>query len=231
MRLRALSAAARSWFWTLRDRARQVALGTAHTRRVFERIHDGNLWDDPESRSGRGSNRAATDNVRRELPRLLRDLGVRRLLDAPCGDFEWMRHIATSVDVYVGVDIVPALIQRNSDLYGAPGISFLCADITTDPLPAADLVLCRDCFFHLPTRLIRQSIQNFARTGARYLLVTNHPKVREYRDIAVGSFRPVNLERPPFGFPPPIARIAESGDEERQLSLWELSTLCAIVPK
>jgi len=49
---------------------------------------------------------------------------------------------------------------------------------TQAPAPGADPVLCRDCFIHLPTRLIRAALRNFRATGARYLLLTNDRNAR-----------------------------------------------------
>src|SRR3981081_4629131 len=77
----------------------------------FRRIHDTNLWGAGASTSGLGSEIDATAVLRAELPRLLEKLAVTSLLDAPGGEAGWI----TAADLgvrYVGVDIVPALIER-----------------------------------------------------------------------------------------------------------------------
>jgi hypothetical protein len=211
--------------WRFRDALRHRVRGGAHRRHIFERIYDQNLWGDPESASGGGSGTAATDVIRRELPVLLARYGIRSLLDAPCGDFHWMRHVAGSLDRYVGVDIVRDLVERNTRLYGSERIHFACSDIVVDPLPSADAVLCRDCFIHLPTRLIRAALTNFRASRIRYLLLTNDRDVESYHDIPIGSFRRVNFERAPFSFPPPLSVVNESPNGDRQLCLWELESL------
>lgn len=210
--------------WRLRDSVRDRAFGTKHRRRVFGRIFADNLWGDPESPSGGGSSLPATESVRVGLPALLRRHAVQSLLDAPCGDFSWMQEVVPAVKQYVGVDIVPDLIARNTALYRRAGVSFVCADIVADSLPAADLILCRDCFIHLSTRLIRKALINFRSTGAPFLLLTHDVSASEYHDIAVGSFRPINFMKPPFSFPLPLDQITE-GAEGRQLCLWDLQTL------
>src|SRR6185312_15131601 len=53
---------------------------------VFEQIYTRNTWQSSESRSGPGSTLERTEILRRELPPMLARLGVRTLVDAPCGD-------------------------------------------------------------------------------------------------------------------------------------------------
>ncbi len=211
--------------WRFRDALQHRVRGRAHRRHIFERIYDQNLWGDPESASGGGSGTAATDAIRRELPALFEQYGIRSLLDAPCGDFHWMKHLAGSLERYVGVDIVRDLVDRNERLYATDRIRFLCADIVADRLPSADAVLCRDCFIHLPTKLIRSALANFRASGIRYLLLTNDRDVESYHDIPIGSFRRVNFERPPFSFPTPLHVVNEARSGDRQLCLWKLDSL------
>ena len=77
----------------------------------FRRIHDTNLWGAPASTSGLGSELDATAVLRAELSGLFRKLGVTSLLDAPCGDAGWINQADLGVR-YVGIDIVPELIER-----------------------------------------------------------------------------------------------------------------------
>ena len=211
--------------WRFRDELRHRVRGRSHRRQVFERIYDQNLWGDPESVSGGGSGTSATDAIRRELPVVFERYGIRTLLDAPCGDFHWMKYLVGSLECYVGVDIVRDLVDRNARLYGTERIQFACADIVIDRLPEADAVLCRDCFIHLPTRLIRAALANFRGSGIRYLLVTNDPGVETYHDIPIGSFRRVNFRHPPFSFPAPLHVVNEIANGDRQLGLWELESI------
>lgn len=212
-------------FWRFRDSMRDRLQGRRHRQGVFERIYRENLWGDPESASGTGSGTEATALVRHQLPELFRELNVRAVLDAPCGDFAWARDVAGGLERYVGFDIVPDLIVRNRERYASETVSFVCGDLAADPLPAADLILCRDCFIHLPTRMIRAALRNFRDSGARFLLLSNSPNAAEYRDIPIGSFRPIDVRRPPFSFPPPLRILDESRSGDRQLCLWELASL------
>ena len=126
-----------------------------------------------ESVSGLGSSLNQTVVLRRILPSLLRDLHVATLLDAPCGDHFWMKELSREAE-YIAVDIVPELIHQNEAKYAGPRKKFIVRDITRDPLPQADCVLCRDCLDHLSFQDALLALHNFQRTGARYLLVTTH---------------------------------------------------------
>src|SRR2546423_911829 len=83
----------------------------------FARIYATNLWSDPETRSGTGSNLDSTRVLRAELPKALRRLGVQVLLDAPCGDFTWMERVDLDDIQYIGGDIVSAVVEENRRRY------------------------------------------------------------------------------------------------------------------
>lgn len=190
---------------------------------VFTEIYENNSWNDPESVSGRGSTRARTEVIRLSLPQLLRDLKTKTLLDAPCGDFNWMQHVELDGIHYIGADIVPELIARNQRLYGRPNREFITADISVDRLPRADVILCRECLIHLSFARIRRVVSNFKKSGAQYLLCTTHITVTENLDCADGTGRFVNLQLPPFDFPQPLQLVVEDAEAGKCLGLWRLS--------
>jgi Methyltransferase domain len=199
-------------------------------RKVFASIHAENGWGDPESMSGPGSTRERAESFLAELIRLVRSLEVETLLDAPCGDFNWAGPLADAVPFYVGVDVVPALIDANQR-HAGPRRQFLCRDLVHEALPAADLVLCRDGLVHLSNAEVRAALGNLRRTGARWLVTTSFAGDHPNADIRAGNWRPLNLERAPFHFPPPLARIDEhcgydAGKwRDKGLALWEFAAL------
>jgi|SRR5687767_3040566 len=192
---------------------------------IFPRIYDKNLWADAESRSGRGSTLSRTTVIRAALPALINDLGARSMLDAACGDFNWMARVDLAGVSYVGLDVVPALIESNRRQYRSEGREFLLADITRDSLPEVDLILCRDCLIHHSLDDALAAVRNFRRSHSRYLLVTTHPAVSQNIDIRTGSWRSLNLRLPPFNFPPPVQLITEDEQLGKCLGLWELNSL------
>ncbi|QIO33196.1 class I SAM-dependent methyltransferase [Bradyrhizobium sp. 1(2017)] len=198
----------------------------------FERIERTNLWGAATSVSGLGSEDPATAAIREALPALLQRLGARSLLDAPCGDAEWIGRIKLDVD-YTGIDIVPTLIETNNlrASRGEMAGRFLVADITRDALPRADVILCRDCLVHLSLANIDCALTQFRMSGARFLLVTTFPDWEENQDCEDGDWRALNMEKAPFDLPAPLALINERCDEggggwrDKSLGLWRLDRL------
>jgi hypothetical protein len=214
----------------LREQRRQLVLRLTVLRDrdpgvVFTRIYRTGYWGSAESVSGPGSTLDFTANLRAELPQLMKTLNVRRVLDAPCGDFNWAQHVfpASGVD-YIGGEIVAPLVERNQQQFGAVAIRFIVCDITKGPLPDADLWICRDCLFHLSYELIFKALRNFADSNIPYLLTTTHVRGAGItnRDIRTGDFRLIDLFAEPFNLPcEPVAMIDDSHDgDERKLVAW-----------
>ena len=156
---------------------------------------------------------------------MLQDLQARTLLDAACGDLNWMKHAELGEVKYIGVDIVPALIARNRQLFEDERKQFAVLDITRNRLPFSDAILCRDCFIHLSFRHIKAAVRNFKKSGATYLLCTTHSTVSGNNDCPDGSWRSLNLQLPPFDFPPPIRVIVEDEELGKCLGVWRLKDL------
>ena len=197
-------------------------------KQAFTCIYEQNHWRNDESRSGVGSTLAATEVLRRELPALLASLDVRTLLDAACGDYHWFREMPMTLEHYIGVDIVEPLIAANQQ-YASENVRFQRLDIRVDPLPKADLILCRDALVHMPYLDIQAALRNFVCSGATYILMTTFPR---YLNSSWGDttlWRPLNFELPPFNLPPPLLSINEEcreGDgqyDDKSLGLWRLS--------
>jgi SAM-dependent methyltransferase len=198
----------------------------------FERIFETNLWGADDSRSGLGSELDATADLRAALPGFLRRHKAQSLLDIPCGDFNWISTLALDIP-YTGADIVPAIVEANERRFGGPGTNrrFVRLDLTRDPLPQADVVLCRDCLVHLSYENIFGAFANIRRSGGRYLLTTTFLDHQENADIDDGDWRILNLEKPPFNLPAPVDVLIEGCIEgegaysDKALGLWDVSGL------
>jgi hypothetical protein len=198
---------------------------------VFGDIYRRNSWGNGESVSGPGSTRARGADFMPELVALLRRLETRTLLDAPCGDFNWIAEAADSVEQYVGMDVVPELIEHNLHHHLTGRRSFALADISRDLLPAADVILCRDCLVHFSIQDVWATLANFRRSGSRYLLTTTFVERDMNGYIRTGAWQPLNLQAAPFHFPSPLALIDERCTHtggiyrDKRLALWELASL------
>ena len=217
------------WFERWRSKRAELRQFRSQSRRdVFEHIYETHKWGG-DSRSGKGSGMARTFRVRSALPPLLDELGVTSILDVPCGDHGWMGTLDLGGRPYIGCDIVPALIEHNQQRY--PDRCFRVADICEQPLPDADLVLCRDLLVHLSFADIARALPNLLGVQGRYVLCTTFPGIEKNVDGVTGKHRRLNLCLPPFGWPQPW-RLIEEGTEAAQvhgkcLGLWHLPALRA----
>ena len=169
----------------------------------FGAIYEGGLWHSSESGSGQGSELGYTENLRRWLPGVIRAHDIKSVVDAPCGDFNWMRLVLQDVNVdYSGFDIVASVIERNAAHNSGERVTFEVADICKDPLPDCDLLIIRDCLFHLSLDDIDLVLRNIAAVNYKFLLTTTHktPEGFVNSDIVSGDFRIMDLFEPPFCF-------------------------------
>lgn len=101
-----------------------LARGSVEDR--FTWIYKTNYWQSDESVSGVGSTLEYTENLRKELPLLISKYSISRVFDAPCGDFNWMRHLLPVINVnYIGGDIVRPLIDEHNQKYKTSTITFI----------------------------------------------------------------------------------------------------------
>jgi SAM-dependent methyltransferase len=168
---------------------------------AFRHIYETDHWN---GGSGEGSAIEATEPYRRVLESVVAGSDVRSIVDAGCGDWQFSRLVDWSGKRYVGVDIVPEVVAANRAAFGGDDVDFVAADIRTETLPAADLLLCKDVLQHWDV----QSVQRFlARNLARYryALITNdlasvHSAAEMLNaEIPIGHWRPLDPERVPFG--------------------------------
>ena len=211
--------------------ASKVLLNKPQYEIVFDKIYRTNAWGDPDTYSGAGSNTTNTAVIRERLPLLLKELGVRTILEIPCGDFFWMKDLPLDVDRYIGADIVRDIIAANKKKFECPGKIFIVLDILSDSLPTVDLILCRDCLAHFSHNNIKRALTNMKKSNSRYVLTSTTISRNENPDITTGSFRPLNLQIAPFSFPDPITIFNEQclyGNGiyfDKSLGVWEIKNL------
>ena len=151
-----------------------------------------------------------------------------RLLDIPCGDFQWMhRFLQTRNDIlYTGMDIVPDLINRHQKTFkDCDQWKFVIQDASETNLNEMfDIILTRHVLQHLPNQDVLRILNNLSSSGSKYLLVTTFPEERANKNLDVpGDFRRLNLQIPPISLIPPLC-LHKDGylRDGGYLGLWEL---------
>ena len=167
----------------------------AAMRAAFEAIYRDDRWGNG---SGPGSHPDSTIEYRAFLARFIEANAVQSVTDLGCGDWQFSRLIDWSRTHYVGLDVVPALIERNHGLYAAPGIEFHVFH-SLDDLPGGDLLVAKEVLQHLPNDVVAEYLDAIA---ARYrlALLTDaiEPAAQANRDIGFADWRPLRLQSPPF---------------------------------
>ena len=194
-------------------------------RDVFTRILNERRWGNA-CVSGPGSTVEYTRGLRTVLRRVVGECEAASMLDAGCGAFEWMPLVLEELPVnfrYVGVDIVPDLIDKHSREH--PRHEFRVVDFVCGDFARCDLIFCRDVLQHLPIADAITVLQNFSRSGARHLLTSTDPRRHGWRnrhDRRVGSCANRNLLVAPFDLADPVAIYGERDVDHKFLGLWEL---------
>jgi hypothetical protein len=202
---------------------------------TFTSIMKKNLWLSQESVSGTGSTWRRTAQLRWRLRTLFADLGIRRLLDVPCGDLNWLIDIVDELELYIGADIVEELVVRHTLNNANRNMLFKLIDVTRDPLPEVDAILCRDCLVHLPFSMATKALARMGCSGAKHLMLTTFPGHDSNEDIrSPGPWRPLDLTKAPFCLPEPRILIQESDDprdpyRHKSLGVWEGSLVASAI--
>jgi len=199
---------------------------------VFDDIFDRNFWGGEESRSGPGSERHYVSRYRVRLADLIRRRRWRSIFDAPCGDLFWMSQLLEDQAVtYHGGDVSPSVVRLVKAKY--PMLDIRVFDICEDEFPNADVWHCRDCFFHLPFCDIRSALARFTESTIPWALLTTHrATIHRNLDVRAGGYRILDLERPPFSFPPPVEYIRDfrlGRSFPRYVGLWSRETVARTI--
>lgn len=159
-------------FWVL-PRVHRV-YKTLSIAETFSNIYATKAWGDG---SGLGSIGPAAEEYCQDVIAFIRKHNIRSVADLGCGDFQVGRKIVLATQVkYVGVDIVPALINKHAVRFGNDRVEFCCANLATDPLPAAELCLVRQVLQHLSNDEIESVLKNIS--GYPLALISEHVPIR-----------------------------------------------------
>lgn len=195
------------------DIEKNMGLRTDALESTFSDIYRHQRWGKGAG-SGEGSNPLKNKDYIRVLQEFIRNRGVKSVVDLGCGDWQFSRHVDWSGVNYIGIDVVPTLIQELTVAYATENISFIQGNLVTCELPQAELVICKDVLQHLSTTTVltflkRLSLFNYAiltndreqyrHPGWRNLWNLWHVELtRPNSEIREGGYRPLRLRESPF---------------------------------
>ncbi|MCB1081882.1 MAG: class I SAM-dependent methyltransferase [Chlamydiia bacterium] len=173
--------------------------GEAHET-IFTHIYNSAPWN-ASGFSLSGSQVGVTREYMDFLQEFLKENNIKTVVDLGCGDWAFSRFIDWTGIEYIGYDVVKYVIERNQELFSAPNIHFIHADILETDLPTGDLLICKDVFQHLPNSEIVAIASQFHKF--KHCLITNYICAgnEENKEIFIGFYRPVDLTKPPFNAP------------------------------
>eukprot|EP00747_Dinoflagellata_sp_TGD_P022626 gnl/TRDRNA2_/TRDRNA2_129233_c0_seq1.p1 gnl/TRDRNA2_/TRDRNA2_129233_c0~~gnl/TRDRNA2_/TRDRNA2_129233_c0_seq1.p1 ORF type:complete len:321 (-),score=42.79 gnl/TRDRNA2_/TRDRNA2_129233_c0_seq1:47-904(-) len=203
----------------------------------FQGIYAGTEWGG-DVLSGLGSREDTTKPFCAFLEAFLRGAGIRSVVDGGCGHWPsgYQRFIDWCGVSYLGVDVVPRVIEDNREYFSRPSrlaahgvrrAEFAVADCC-DELPAADLLMVKDVLMHLPNRSVRSFIASHIKLHApsyRYIMLVHNEMPINFRskiDIKPGQLMPFDISQPPFNAP--FTSIFRwKSDEPKVVQLWDAS--------
>ncbi len=141
------------------------------------------------------------------------------MVDLGCGDFTIGEKVAPLASEYIGIDVVPALVEHLRGTVTMPNVRFVCADATKDDLPPGRVIFVRQVLQHLSNAQISNILTKL--DAYEYAVVTEHqprelgaalPNVDKVHggDIRLYEGSGVYLDKPPFGIAP-----------DRIVQIWE----------
>ena len=91
----------------------------------FNLIYKTNFWSSNESVSGYGSELKNTINIEKEIINIIKKYQIKSILDAPCGDFNWVKNVLDKDLTYIGGDIVQEIIDKNIKKFKNDKLDFI----------------------------------------------------------------------------------------------------------
>lgn len=199
------------------------------SKEIFTDIYKAKAWGGI-SVSGPGSDISQTKRLIEMLPSIFEKYTITTMLDAPCGDFHWMKRVDKSKIIYIGGDIVSDIISSNRR-YETDKITFMEFNLITQRIPSVDLLFTRDCLVHFSYQDIFKFLRNLLKSNVTYFLSTSFIDRNVNQDIRTGEWRPLNLLQSPFNFPTPIDIFNEHCTEnnnqfsDKCMCLWKVEDI------
>jgi SAM-dependent methyltransferase len=216
---------------------------TNNVETAFREIYSNQSWGQGTG-SGEGSDPIRNRRYVHLIQDFIRAKKIKTVVDLGCGDWQFSRQIDWGGASYVGIDIVPSVVENLTAQYARDGIRFVHGNIVNCDLPQADLAICKDVLQHLPNDLIFAFLARLRQF--RYAILTNDRRqyrLPEWRNlwnffwptdittpnskISSGAYRPIRLRESPFNLVArELMRIKmhhSNGIHIKEVLLWENS--------
>jgi hypothetical protein len=200
-------------YYNIRRSLKQKQNLTKTTAEVFSEIYASAEWGNNNDTfdSGDGSVDSFTQPYCDTIQAHLTQLGHTNitLVDLGCGDFRVGQRLLeqTQIQNYIGIDIVPALIQHHQTHNATPTRKFHCLNIIEDPLPSGDICCIRQVLQHLSNQQITQILSKLTQYQTTFITEhypTDNPNIipnldkPHGGDIRLFDNSGVYLNQPPF---------------------------------
>lgn len=160
------------------------------------------------------------------IPAILSKLGelnVKSVYEAPAGSLGAHTLSVRYTGAHPSRTAIRQLNRQSSE------IRYRHVNLLYTRLPKVDLFACPDFLEWLPYAEIRRVLHRIASAQPRYLALTAYRFLGDMWDTALGDFRPLDFQQPPFNLPRPDIIIALAprayGRTDRSLMIWETSRL------
>jgi hypothetical protein len=160
----------------------------------FVQIYSSGGWN--KLGSGHGSAVEYTKGYRAFLENFIHYNHVQSIVDFGCGDWAFSSQVNWQGAAYLGLDCVPAVIRANKVRYERGSVRFGLVEFGDFNIPPCDLLISKDMLQHLSNQRV---LEFMAKTrGIRHVLLTNDYTWGDNTDIPDGSYRHMDLTKPPF---------------------------------
>lgn len=175
---------------------------------------------------GKGSTPKATKPIREFIEKMISKYDIESITDAGCGDFSWMSQVDKQGASYIGYDINLEMLLEVRENY--PENTFIHCDITEHEFPKTDLIICRDCMFHLDLETSYKAFLNLKKSGSKYIMCptfTWSENNKKADDDSKGGYsaRRYNMNLIPFDLGEFIEYVSEPTQKKRTFGMWRLN--------
>lgn len=164
-------------------------------KEIFSEIYAKKLWGDGSNKFISGPGSIEEWIICPYIEKIISFLKVYptrkpKVVDLGCGDFEVGKNLINYCSEYVGVDVVPQLIEELNKTQSGPAVRFVCLDIIDDDLPDGDIVFVRQVFQHLSNEQIIKVLPKLRKYKVAF--ITEHypspnPNIKPNENMVPGS--------------------------------------------